>query len=96
MEDISTGGYGPVAICDMCGRRITDAEKGTAAWVALDEMPTYFDFVTIHDDACYDRFEERDGPYIGDIPLPAFLIYFERGLNLNREDAEKQALALSH
>jgi hypothetical protein len=95
MKDDPEGGYRPVIICDVCDKEITQAEDGTAAWVSEVEMPTYFDFVTIHNGECFQIFDGAPGRMVSDIPLPAFVIYFERGLNLDRPKAEAQAVALS-
>jgi hypothetical protein len=91
------GGYRPVVICDGCGEEITRAEDGTAAWVSLDEIPEYFGFSTLHSSVCFDEFELRAeaGGLVGDIQLPAFLIYLERGLTLDRKEAKHQARILS-
>ncbi len=84
----------PVALCDICGRVVKRAEDATVAW-APGEGSGPFNISTVHNGRCFDAFEKRDSYNTFDIPLPAFLIYLERELKLDREEAETQAEALS-
>jgi hypothetical protein len=91
------GIYRPIVICDACEKEIEEAKKGTVVFIPSTTDPAaIMEMFTVHNNhECFARFEKARNDFASDIPLPAFLIYLERGLKLNRKDAETEAKLLS-